>query len=55
MINYGHAREAEVEAIKTEVQKTVENAVKYALASPQPSMDAAWQAMLCNRRQEVLI
>ncbi len=55
MINYGHAREAEVEAIKMEVQKTVETAVKYALASPQPSMDAAWQAMLCNRRQEVLI
>jgi pyruvate dehydrogenase E1 component alpha subunit len=55
MIDAGHLREAEVEGIKSEVQKIVEDAVAFALASPQPTMDAAWQALNCNRHQEILI
>lgn len=55
LVDAGHVREAEVEAIKKEVQKTVDAAVAYALGSPQPTMDAAWQALRCNRGQEVLI
>ena len=55
MTDLGHLREAEVEAIKVEVQKTVDAAVQYALDSREPTMEAAWQALTCNRRQEVLI
>jgi pyruvate dehydrogenase E1 component alpha subunit len=55
MVNAGHVREVEVENIRRDVQKTVEDAVQFALNSPQPSMDAAWRALLCNRRQEALI
>ena len=55
MVNAGHAHEAEVKTIKDEVEKKVDDAVRYALGSLQPTMDAAWQAMLCNRHQEVLI
>jgi pyruvate dehydrogenase E1 component alpha subunit len=55
MVEAGHVHESEVEAMKKEVQETVDDAVRYALMSPQPSMDAAWQAMKCNRHQEVLI
>jgi len=55
MVNAGHLREVEVERIKQDVQKIVEDAVQFALKSPQPSMEAAWQAMLCNRHEEALI
>jgi pyruvate dehydrogenase E1 component alpha subunit len=55
MIEAGQAREAEVEAIKQDVKKMVEDAVQFALDSPQPTMDAAWQALRCNRREEVII
>jgi pyruvate dehydrogenase E1 component alpha subunit len=55
LISAGHAQEAEVEAMKADVKKTVEDAVQFAAASPEPTMDAAWQALRCNRHQEVLI
>jgi pyruvate dehydrogenase E1 component subunit alpha len=55
MVDAGHAHATEVEAIKADVQKTVEEAVQFALASPPPTLDAAWQALHCNRHQEVLI
>ena len=55
MIAAGHAHEAEVEAIKAEVKNTVDDAVQFAAASPEPSMDAAWQALNCNQHDEVLI
>ena len=55
LVDAGHLREAEVEAMKAEVQKTVDAAAAYALASAQPTMEAAWQALNCNRGHEVLI
>ncbi|QXX76640.1 thiamine pyrophosphate-dependent dehydrogenase E1 component subunit alpha [Methylovirgula sp. HY1] len=55
LIDSGHVREAEVEALKAQVQKAVDDAAAYALASPQPTMEAAWQALNCNRGHEVLI
>jgi hypothetical protein len=29
--------------------------VQFSLQSPQPTMDAAWSHLNCNRRHEVLI
>ena len=55
MVDAGHAHEAEVEALKKEVQAIVDDAAQFAAASPQPTMDAAWRALNCNRHQEVLI
>jgi pyruvate dehydrogenase E1 component alpha subunit len=55
MVDAGHVHEAEVEAIRKDVQQAVDDAVTFALDSAQPSMDAAWQAMRCNRHLEVLI
>ena len=55
MLDVGHVHEAEVEVIRKEVEKTVDDAVTYALNSAQPSLDAAWQALRCNRHHEVLI
>jgi pyruvate dehydrogenase E1 component alpha subunit len=55
MVNAGHVREAEVEAIRKDVQKTVDDAVKYAINSPQPTMDDAWRALRCNQQHEVLM
>ncbi len=55
MVDAGHAAEAQVEELKKEVGAAVEDAVQFALQSPQPTMDAAWAHLNCNRRQEVLI
>ena len=55
MVEAGHLDEAEVENLKKEVQAIVEDAVQFALQSPQPTMEAAWAHMNCNRRHEVLI
>jgi pyruvate dehydrogenase E1 component alpha subunit len=55
MVEAGHLAEAEVKALRTEVQAIVDDAVEFALQSPQPTMEAAWAHMTCNRRHEVLI
>ena len=55
MVNGGHVRADELERIKSEVDKSVEDAVQFALASAEPSMDDAWRAFLRNRQNEVLI
>ncbi|MGO9829197.1 MAG: thiamine pyrophosphate-dependent enzyme [Myxococcaceae bacterium] len=55
MVEAGHVHEAEVEAMKKEVQEVVDDAVRYALMSAQPTMDVAWQSLQCNRHQEVLV
>ncbi len=55
MVDTGHVREAEVEALRKEVQKIVDDATQFAAASPQPTVDAAWQALNCNRHQEALV
>lgn len=55
MIEQEHLAEAEVEELKKDVRKVVDDAVQFALASPQPSMDAAWAHLNCNRRHELLM
>ena len=55
MVEAGHLAEAEVEELRKEVNAEVEDAVQFALQSPQPTMDAAWAHLNCNRRHEVLI
>ena len=55
MVDAGHVAEAEVEDLRKEVRAIVEDAVQFALQSPQPTMDAAWAHLNCNRRHEVLI
>jgi pyruvate dehydrogenase E1 component alpha subunit len=55
LLHNGHVREAEIEAMKAEIQQLVESAVQYATNSPPPTMEAAWHALRCNRHQEVLI
>ena len=55
MVEAGHLAESEVEELRKEVTATVEDAVQFSLTSPQPTMDAAWAHLNCNRRHEVLI
>ena len=55
MVEAGHLAEADVETLKKEVQAIVEDAAQFALQSPQPTMEAAWAHMNCNRHHEVLI
>jgi len=50
-----HLIETEIEELKDEIQKTVEDAVAFALQSPQPTMDAAWGHLNGNHRHEVLM
>ena len=51
----GHLADADLEDLKKEVQAIVEDAAQFALQSPQPTMEAAWAHMNCNRHHEVLI
>ena len=55
MIDQKHLADAEVEEIKKDVQILVDDAVQFALQSPQPSMEAAWSHLNCNRHHEVLM
>ena len=55
MVDAGHLVDAEVEELRKQVTATVEDAVQFALQSPEPTMDAAWAHLHCNRRHEVLI
>jgi len=55
MVDAGHVAQAEVEELKKEVNAVVEDAVQFALQSPEPTMEAAWAHLNCNRRLEVLI
>ncbi len=55
IVKAGHSSEIEIEKLKKNVAATVEDAVQFALQSPEPSMDAAWQSLRCNRHDEVLI
>jgi len=47
--------ENEIKHLQSEVDEIVEQAVQFALQSPQPEMQDAWDALHCNRAQEVLI
>ena len=50
-----HLIESEIEELKQEIQKTVDDAVAFALQSPQPTMDTAWGHLNGNHRHEVLM
>lgn len=47
--------ETEIEELKQEVQKTLDDAVAFASQSPQPTMDAAWNHLNGNNRHEILM
>ncbi len=51
----GYAQAEDVERMKREVAAIVENAVQFALQSPEPEMADAWRALQCNRGEEVLL
>ena len=55
MVEAGHLAESEVAELRKEVAATVEDAVEFSLKGSQPTMDAAWAHLNCNRRHEVLI
>jgi pyruvate dehydrogenase E1 component alpha subunit len=55
VVNTGHARAGEVERIKSEVERTVEEAIQFARKSAEPTMDDAWRAFRSNRHHEELI
>ena len=55
LIEGEHAVETEVEEMKADVAKIVNDAVAFALQSPQPSMDAALGYLNNNSRHEVLM
>jgi pyruvate dehydrogenase E1 component alpha subunit len=55
MLSEGHLEEAEVDALRKDVQGVVDDAVQFALQSAQPSMDDAWRHLTCNRHHEILI
>ena len=50
-----HLEQKHVDEVKREVEAIVEDAVKYALQSPSPSMEDAWHSLYCNRRHETLL
>ena len=47
--------EEEIDQMQQQVEREVEDAVRYALDSPEPDMQDAWDALNCNRDGEVLI
>ena len=49
-----HLDEQQVASIRQDVEQVVEDAVQFALQSPQPSLEDAWSSLYCNRRHEML-
>ncbi len=49
-----HFDEQHIERIKQEVEAVVDDAVQFALQSPQPTIDDAWSSLYCNRQHETL-
>ncbi len=49
-----HLDQPTVESVRQEVEHVVEDAVQFALLSPQPTMEDAWSSLYCNRRHEIL-
>ncbi|MDA8361730.1 MAG: thiamine pyrophosphate-dependent enzyme [Gammaproteobacteria bacterium] len=46
---------AEIEGLRAEVMAVVDDAVRFAEASPAPTLDDAWRDLHCNHSHEVLI
>ncbi len=55
MDKLGHLDPQQLDAIRERVSRTVDEAVAFALASPEPTLDDAQACLDCNRQQEVLI
>ena len=55
MDNLGHLDNRQLEALRSEVAQIVDDAVAFALASPEPTLEDAQAYLNCNRQQEVLI
>ena len=51
----GYLEMEDVERMKKDVADIVDQAVSFALNSPEPDLQAAWQALYSNRGEEVLI
>ena len=50
-----HFDEQHINKVEQEITRVVEDAVQFALQSPQPDMQDAMSSLNCNRRDEVLI
>jgi pyruvate dehydrogenase E1 component alpha subunit len=55
LIDGEHLVEADVEEMRKDVQKIVDDAVQFASQSAQPTMDAAWEYLNQSHRHEVLM
>ena len=55
MLSAGHLEDVEIDALKEEVQETVDDAVEFSLQSAQPTMEEAWRHLKSNRHHEILI
>lgn len=53
--NNGHLSAGQLEAMHTEVAAVVEEAARFASASPEPTLADAEAALDCNRHEEVLL
>lgn len=55
LIDRKHLADAEVDEMKQKIQTIVDDAVDFALRSPQPTMDMAWGHLNANHRHETLM
>ncbi len=55
MNNEGHLDQAGFDSVAKQIDDIIEDAVQFALNSPDPTMQDAWDALYCNRGEEVLI
>lgn len=55
MLTEGHIEQSEIDAMRAEIDKVVDDAAQFALESPQPSLESAWQHLACNQHHEILI
>jgi len=49
-----HFDAEQVEQLRQDVEGIVDDAIEFALQSPQPSMEDAWSSLYCNRHHEIL-
>jgi pyruvate dehydrogenase E1 component alpha subunit len=51
----GRLDEQHISSVRRDVDKVVEDAVQFALASPSPAIQDAWDSLYCNRKHETLL
>lgn len=49
-----HFDEQHVDEVKRDIETVVDDAVQFALKSPQPTLKDAWSSLYCNREHETL-